>query len=116
MKADVILGNGSNYYLKLTSDQSWAGKIGIYAFVNIASWGDQGNGMQAKLYIKTGSGWTWYDGGSIVVTSNNSGTKLSLSLCSIPNLNDVKEIGIEFMAGANSSGQSSIYVDDVTAY
>ncbi|WP_420819876.1 hypothetical protein [Paenibacillus favisporus] len=33
----------------------------LTAKVKHANWGSGGNGTQAKLYIKTGAGYTWYD-------------------------------------------------------
>jgi mannan endo-1,4-beta-mannosidase len=38
-----------------------------------------------------------------------------LNLSGVSNLNDIKEIGVQFTAaGSNASGASSIYVDYVT--
>ena len=70
--------------------------------------------MRAKLYIKTGSSYQWFDGGSAKINSSTAGTELTLNLSNVSNLNDVKEIGVQFIAASNSSGTSSIYVDYVT--
>lgn len=114
LKADVSLQSNSTHSLFITANQSLSGKSSLKATVKHASWGNAGNGIHAKLYVKTGSGWAWYDGGSTLINSNG-GTTLTLSLSGIPNLSAVKEIGVEFRASSNSSGQSAIYVDSITA-
>jgi mannan endo-1,4-beta-mannosidase len=70
--------------------------------------------MQAKLYIKVGSNWTWYDGGTVNINSSTSGTTLTLNLSGISGLSDVRELGVQFLSGSGSSGRSAIYVDYVT--
>ncbi|MNI53632.1 Mannan endo-1,4-beta-mannosidase A and B precursor [compost metagenome] len=113
LKADVNFSSNSAHYLYYTGDQSLSGKSTLKATVKHASWGNAGSGIYAKLYVKTGSGWTWYDSGATLINSSG-GTTLSLSLSSIPNLSLVKEIGVQFLASSNSSGQSAVYVDSVT--
>ncbi|MNV47947.1 Mannan endo-1,4-beta-mannosidase A and B precursor [compost metagenome] len=78
-----------------------------------ASWGSVGNGLYAKLYVKTGSSWTWYEGSTVKLNSSGV-TTLSISLSSVANLGDVKEIGVQFISSSNSSGQTSVYLDNVT--
>ncbi|UQZ37323.1 carbohydrate-binding protein [Paenibacillus sp. PK3_47] len=112
LKADVYFSSGSAHSLYITGNQNLSGKSSLKATVKHAAWGSFGSGISAKLYVKTGSGWTWYDGGSAQI--NSSGYTLTLPLSSIPNLSSVKEIGVEFRAASNSSGQSAIYVDKVT--
>ncbi|WP_245625051.1 glycoside hydrolase family 5 protein [Paenibacillus stellifer] len=113
LKGDVNFSSNSAHYLYYTGDQSLSGKSTLKATVKHASWGSVGSGIYAKLYVKTGSGWTWYDSGATLINSSG-GTTLSLSLSSIPNLSLVKEIGVQFLASSNSSGQSAVYVDSVT--
>ncbi|WP_245237477.1 glycoside hydrolase family 5 protein [Paenibacillus ihuae] len=113
LKADVNLSSNSKHSLHIAASQNLTGKSSLKATVKHAAWGSFGNGITAVLYVKTGSGWTWYDSGSKLINSG-SGTTLTLSLSSIPNLNDVKEIGVEFRASSGSSGQSAIYVDSIT--
>lgn len=113
LKADVSLSSHSVHSLYLAADQSLSGKSILKATVKHASWGSIGSGIYAKLYVKTGSGWTWYDGGATLINASG-GTTLSLSLSSIPNLSQVREIGVQFTASSDSSGQSAVYVDNVT--
>ncbi|WP_338115928.1 glycoside hydrolase family 5 protein [Paenibacillus monticola] len=112
MKADVNLASGSTHTLYYTGYHNLSGKSSLKATVKHATWGSIGSGISAKLYVKTGSGWTWYDGGNTSI--NSTGSTLTLSLSNVPDLSDVKEIGVEFRASSNSSGQSAIYVDSVT--
>ena len=112
LKADVYLSSGSAHSLYFTGNRNLSGKSSLKATVKHATWGSFGSGISAKLYVKTGSGWTWYDGG--ITQINSTGSTLTLSLSNISNLSDVKEVGVEFKASSNSSGQSAIYVDNVT--
>ena len=48
------------------------------------------------------------------ITTATGGSVLSLSLSSVANRSDVREIGVQFFAAANSSGTTSIYLDNVT--
>ncbi|TYP71312.1 glycosyl hydrolase [Paenibacillus methanolicus] len=113
LKADINLGAATkSYTLYRAAAHNLSGKSLLKARVATASWGSFGSGMTAKLYIKTGSGYQWYDSGAVSVTS--AGTTLSLSLAGKANLGDVREIGVEFGGAANGSGTSSIYADSVT--
>ncbi|SDY12516.1 mannan endo-1,4-beta-mannosidase [Evansella caseinilytica] len=111
LKADVALQGNSKHYLSLTQNINLSNRATLTATVRHANWGNAGSGMQAKIYIKTGSNWTWYDGGSVNISQNS--TDVSINLTSIPNLSQVREIGIEFTAAGNSSGQTSLYADNV---
>jgi endoglucanase len=71
--------------------------------------------MGAKLYIKTGNSTKCYYGDEVKVNSSKCGTVLNLNLTSVPNINNVTEIGVQFTAGANVSGTSTIYLANVTA-
>jgi len=68
--------------------------------------------MTAKLYVKTGSTWAGYDGGSVGINSTTP-TTLTLNLAGVPNLNDVKEVGIQFCT-AQGSSSTAVFVDYVT--
>ncbi|MBM7603965.1 mannan endo-1,4-beta-mannosidase [Metabacillus crassostreae] len=114
LKADAQLGNGSQHYLFLSSNQNLTGKSTLKATVKHANWGSIGNGITAKLYIKAGSSWTWYDGGPVQI--NSSGTILSLNLSAIPDLSNVQEIGVQFTGASNSSGQTALFLDNVTVH
>lgn len=112
LKADVTLGSNSKHYLLISQDRDLSNKSSLTAAVKHANWGNIGSGMRAKIYVKTGSNWTWSDGGFVNINGEN-GTDVTIDLNSIPNLSQVREIGIEFVAAANSSGQTSIYVDNI---
>ena len=112
LKADVSLGNRS-YDLKLTQAHNFSGKSQLQARVRHAAWGNLGSGMSAKLYIKVGSNWAWYDGGAVTINSGST-TTLTLNLSGIANLGSVNEIGVSFSSPTNSSGTSAIYLDYVT--
>lgn len=111
LKADLTLGS-RQATLRLTQDRSLSGGR-LQARVKHAAWGSFGSGLTAKLYVKTGSGWAWYDGGALAINSS-SATLLTLNLSGVANLSTVREIGVEFSAPANSSGGTAIYVDSVT--
>ncbi|WP_051963126.1 cellulase family glycosylhydrolase [Deinococcus misasensis] len=112
LKADVTFGN-RRYELKNTAQRNLSGKTALRARVKHASWGNPGSGVTAKIFVKTGAGWSWYGSGAVTINGNTS-TTLTLNLSGVPNLGDVKEIGVEFTSPSNSSGNSSIYVDQVT--
>ena len=112
LKGNITLSSGTKYSLYNTISDNYSGYTTLKARVKVASWGNLGSGLTAKLYVKTGSSYTWYDGGSVIV--NTSSTTLTLNLTNITNISQIKEVGIEFIGGANSSGTSAIYVDNIT--
>ncbi|MGB2569469.1 glycosyl hydrolase [Micromonospora citrea] len=111
LKSDVNLAAGAAY-LRRSATTSLSGRTTLRATARVATWGSFGTGSQAKLYVKTGSGWQWYDGGAVTVTS--SGVTLTLHLGGVANLGDVREIGVQFVPGSGASGGSAVYVDNVT--
>ncbi|WP_310937337.1 glycoside hydrolase family 5 protein [Clostridium sp. SHJSY1] len=114
LKADINLSSGSQYYLARYGSQNINGKSQLKAIVRHSTSGNQGSGMGAKLYIKTGSTYQWFDGGFVNINSSTSGTELTLNLSKVSNLNDIKEIGIQYITGKNASGKTSIYTDYIT--
>lgn len=116
LKADVMLSAGGTYSLFTQQTNFHAsGRTHITAQARVASWGFASNGViNAKLYMKVGSSWTWYDSGSIQLNSY-SATSLVIDLTRIPSslLNDVKEIGVEYSSNAYG-GQTSIYLSHIT--
>ncbi|MBO2942429.1 cellulase family glycosylhydrolase [Paenibacillus sp. F411] len=112
LKAGVNLAPNSKHSLRLTQSQNFSGKTALKATVKHAGWGNIGSGIYAKIYLKSGSGWTWYESSSVKINAS-SGTTLSISLSSVPNLSEVKELGVEFTS-SNSSGNSALYVDNIT--
>lgn len=113
LKADINMSSSSKHYLLLTQSRSLSGKSKLSADAKHASWGSTGDGLYARIYVKTGSGWAWYAGDSIKLNSSGS-TTLTINLASIPHLDDVREIGVEYISSMNSSGQTSVYLDNVT--
>jgi mannan endo-1,4-beta-mannosidase len=115
LKADVSLANGAQYYLSNVGNISLSGESQLKAVVrNVPGRGHKSN-MIAKLYIKTGASSQCYYGREVKVYSSKGGTVLNLDLTGIPNIDNVTEIGVQFTAGANVSGTSTIYLANVTA-
>ncbi len=114
LQADIKLANTAQYTMFSTKSQNLSGKSQLKAIVRHAIWGTQGTGMGAKFYIKTGSTYKWFDGGMVNINSSTAGTELTLNLSGVSDLNDVKEIGVQFIAASNVSGTTAIYVDNVT--
>ena len=114
LKAYFALSTGAKLSLKNAVVDNYTGKTKVQAVVKNAPWGNQGAGMTAKLYIKAGPFYAWHDGGSIAINSNSAGTTLTLNLSGIEYLDQIREIGVEYSAGTSSSGQTSVYVDNIT--
>lgn len=112
LKADIQMSSNSQHYLHVIQNTSLQQNSRIQATVKHANWGNVGNGMTARLYVKTGHGFTWYSG-SFVPINSSSGTTLSLDLSNVQNLSQVREMGVQFQSASNSSGQTSIYIDNV---
>ncbi|MFE3454432.1 glycosyl hydrolase [Nonomuraea sp. NPDC059194] len=110
LKADIDLGAPESYLLhRGTLDLS--GHQAITAFAHTAPWGDHASGTTAKLYVRTGENLTWADSGSAV--AGPDGVALTLSLAGIPDLNDVREIGVRFAPAPGATGGSAVYLDRV---
>ncbi|KPL86041.1 glycosyl hydrolase [Herpetosiphon geysericola] len=71
-----------------------------------------GNGLNAKLYIKTGSAWHWKDSGTVLLDSGTS--LLTIELAGVPDINQVRELGVEFNALTGNTGTATIYADYLT--
>lgn len=112
LKADVDLA-APEAYLNRVTPQDLTGYRALTATVRTAEWGNQAAGTTAKLYIRTGAGAAWYDGGAVRIGPN--GAVLSLDLSRVADLGDVREIGVLFRPAPGASGRSAVYVDDVTA-
>jgi mannan endo-1,4-beta-mannosidase len=113
LKADVNLAGASQIRLARVAPYDLSNRSALRATVRVAPWGNHAGGTVAKLYVKTGPRWHWYDSGNTRITAN--GTTLTLNLSSIPNRNNVREIGIQYLPASESSGRSAVYVDNVTA-
>ncbi|MEW9701267.1 glycoside hydrolase family 5 protein [Paenibacillus sp. SI8] len=113
LKSDIIMSSYSKHYQLLTQTRSLSGKSTLSMTAKHASWGSVGDGLYARVYVKTGSGWTWHAGNAVKLNASG-GTLLSINLASVANLGDVREIGVEYLSSANSWGQTAVYVDNVT--
>jgi beta-mannanase len=113
LKANVSLSSGKQISLERTSNDSFSGFQFLEVTVRTATWGNQGNGMSAKLFVKTGNSWQWFDSGSVSVGSSTTGTILTLQLNAVANLGSIKAIGVQFTAGSGASGSSAVYIDRV---
>ena len=117
LKADVNLAAGKHYTVSTQEKSTFhlGGKKKLTAHARVASWGlANGGSVSAKVFIKAGSGWTWYDSGSVQLNSGAS-TAIVFDLTKVPagHLNDVQELGVEFTSSANG-GASAVYVSYIT--
>ena len=117
LKADVQLSAGKQYLL-FTQEKSTIGLGGrkkLTGQARVASWGfSSGGSVSAKLYIKVGSGWAWYESGSVQLSSGSS-TALVIDLSKVPAslLGDVQELGVEYTSNTNG-GTSAVYLTYIT--
>lgn len=113
LKADIKLTSGARYTL-FTQDKSvikLAGKQRVSIQARVASWGfTNGGTISAKLYMKCGSAWKWYDSGAVTLNSNSFST-LTINLSGIPSneLGDVQELGVDLVSNASGSS-TSVYL------
>jgi mannan endo-1,4-beta-mannosidase len=107
------LGQGQQAILNdYGADVDLTGQTELSATVNIAPWTSPATGMTAALYIRTGPANAWFSGPVVPISYSPAGTTLILNLANIPNLNQVNEIGVDFVPStAGTTG--SIYVDNV---
>jgi mannan endo-1,4-beta-mannosidase len=113
LKADLALSAQGQYQLKLQPQQNinLQGKQSVLMDVKLASWGNVGNGISAKFYIKTGNAWTWKDSVATLL-NNDQQASLNIDLSGVADLDQVKEMGL-FLSLDSGSGQTAIYVDNV---
>lgn len=112
LKADVSLAGGESL-LYTDARTNLTGFTLLSVRVRTAPWGNQADGSTAKLYVKTGSGYLWRDSGSTL--TGPDGTTLTLNLAGLPDIGDVREIGVYVKPAATATGGSSIYLDDLSA-
>jgi mannan endo-1,4-beta-mannosidase len=118
LKADIRLVAGRQYTLSTqeASTIKLSGRKRLTAQVRAASWGfSNGGTLSVKLFVKTGSGWTWSDSGPVQLNSGATATvTLDLTKIAAGNLADGKEVGVEFTSN-NNGAQTSIYLSSITA-
>ncbi|MDQ0230852.1 glycosyl hydrolase [Metabacillus malikii] len=68
----------------------------------------------ARIYIKTGSDWAWFDSGIVVVDSTEFKT-LTIPLDSIGNTNSVNAIGVK-IEPTEGTGTAKVFVDEVVLH
>lgn len=66
--------------------------------------------IMARLFIRTGNSWEWTTSEYKNISSSNKSV-LRLDLSGIPDLDDVKSIGIEFYVSADEKGLVDLYTD-----
>ena len=93
-----------------------SGRTRMIAHVGLAPWGlPNGGSVSAKLYVLAGSSWTWYDSGVVVLKSGTlSAITFDLTRLSANQLNDVQEIGVQFISNVDG-GQTTVYLSYITA-
>jgi mannan endo-1,4-beta-mannosidase len=116
LKADIQLTAGGQYALYAQQSTSkLSGRRRLRAQARTASWGFANNGyITAKLYVKAGSAWNWYDSSSVQLNGYTA-TEIVLDLNGIPSnqLNDIKEIGIQYESNAYGD-KTSVYLSSIT--
>jgi mannan endo-1,4-beta-mannosidase len=117
IKGDIELRGGGRYtlYTQQKSTMRVAQGRRLIARARVATWGfTNGGTITAKLYIKAGSSWKWYDSGSVQLNSSTS-TPIILDLTKISasELADVNEIGVEYTSNTNG-GLSAVYLSHIT--
>ncbi|WP_419876160.1 glycosyl hydrolase [Candidatus Pristimantibacillus sp. PTI5] len=66
-----------------------------------------------RLYIKTGTNWTWFDSGPAVSVDPSEFKTLTIPLSGVQGRDAVKSIGIK-IEPTSGSGTAAVYVDDIT--
>jgi outer membrane protein assembly factor BamB len=120
LKADIQLAPGASYGIKQVGQRDLSSYGWISAIVTRSWWGDFGDGLFARLYVKTGPNWEWHEGVTVPVAPSFSqfyyahNTVVDFNLTGIPQLNDVRELGVQFFSGAAAQGKAAIYVGHMT--
>ncbi|MBN2190833.1 MAG: PEP-CTERM sorting domain-containing protein [Candidatus Aureabacteria bacterium] len=109
-------GGALNYIYATPQNLSDYSLVKAYVQVDtnpIHNVGGSGYGVGARLHIKTGSGWTTYMGDWINLETADTWHELTLSLAGVPNLSDVRAIGVHIGDGGASTWSGNLFVDDV---
>ena len=96
-------------YMLTNDTEDLTGKTSIKATVKTSEEGL----AKAKFFIKTGDGWTWFDGGMEHVLVSEDGTEITILLDGLTNPSEVKEFGIQFIPEAEASANCTVYVDNI---
>ncbi|WP_338115787.1 hypothetical protein [Paenibacillus monticola] len=111
LQVDIAMSANTQHTVSKIVSANFSGYTKLKATVHGSEWGGYGTGLGVKLYVKHGSAYTFTDSGW--ATIGKSGTiDLTLDLTAV-NTADIKEYGIQFVDASNSSGNASVYVDNV---
>jgi hypothetical protein len=110
LSANVNLAYNKSYYMCLTKNLDLTGIGKIKAYVNSSS--TVVNGIKAGLYILVGDNWSWYGSSMVSVRNTAQGYELIFDLANVPNVNKVREIGVQFIS-YQGRGTARLYVDNV---
>ncbi|MFC4306823.1 hypothetical protein [Cohnella boryungensis] len=110
LQVDIQMSNGSQHYMFKSGNFSFTGSQ-LKATVKGAGWGNYGSGLGVKLYVKHGNSYTWKDSGWLTISAGGV-ANLTLDLTGVDKAN-IKEYGVQMIDASNSSGQTSVYVDNV---
>lgn len=111
LQGDINMSDGSQHYLYNSGSFDFSGSNQLRATVHGANWGNYGSGLGVKLYVKHGNNWSWE--ATDWQTINAGGTiDLTLDLSGVDRSN-IREYGVQFISTNGSSGNTSVYVDNV---
>lgn len=109
----IGLGDGAKTEVNKVSGYDLSGHNYIVATVKHDEEGTFGDDpLNAKLFIKTGSGWTWADSGDVSLSSDEY-TEIVFDISDNAARENVQEIGLEFTAPEGSEGTTNAYIDSI---
>ncbi|GBF76989.1 putative 1,4-beta-xylanase [Paenibacillus sp. 598K] len=111
LQIDINMTNASQHYMFKSGNTSFGTATQLKATVKGANWGNYGNGLGVKLYVKHGSSYAWKDSGWATIGQNGT-INLTLDLTGVDKAN-IREYGIQFIGANGSSGTTAVYVDNV---
>lgn len=105
--------NWAKAYLKgaLTSSQDLS-SASIYS---LDIWVPSDMWVKAKLGVRTGSGWTLYQGAETADLAQSAWQTISWDLSGTPDLSDVKELGVEVFGWYPTPTGNTFNIDNVSA-
>lgn len=109
-KGNFQFAEGYSFYMLTNDCESLEGKSSITATVKATENGK----VKAKLYLKTGDGWSWFDAGMAHIEVLETGSEIFIPLEGLTSPVNVKEIGIQFIPDNDPIASCVLYVDKVT--
>jgi GH35 family endo-1,4-beta-xylanase len=113
LQADITMAGRTWQYLYKTGKFDLSAVTTIHATVRGANSGDYGEGLGARLFVKYGDARTRKYSDKVIFGPGES-AELTLDISEIDR-SDIREYGVRFSDGANSSGTTSVNVDNVYA-